>query len=1081
MAQPNDATQEFLSAVYGYLDLKSGSLLNASDEPTADVADWLNKGQWLSLAKAAGVEKVFFVGDDPILVFARCGSDGESVRRAFNRIWCMARPRRLFLATQGELLVCDLTRPPVRKNEPLEAEQRLLNCVRQVRDVQAQLQSYHRSLVESGRIPGDSLFADDVRADRALVEDLNRVRDALIAEKKPQSLPVVHAHSLIGRSIFIRYLEDRRILLKEDFVSVAAGNAHWEQLLEQPVPGLEEPEGRTSYYLRILSDTALTYKIFEKLTGDFNGDMFPISDAERDSVAPRHLHLLQQFLGGAGISDQPRLFFFAYSFDVIPIDLISSIYESFYKAGDTGSAGHGVHYTPSALVEHVLSKVLTPECLQTAPRIIDPACGSGIFLVEAFRRIVRFRCHQKRERLSLDELKSVLRDQIAGIEINPEAVRIAAFSLYLALLNYVDPPDIWRDKRLPCLKFDPDHNDADKDHLNILVAANAFEIEEIPNVTIRQSFGSACASVVVGNPPWGSPDAKSPVAARDAARAAFEWCLKRELPVGDKELSQAFIHRTLDLLCDTGVAGLLVSTGVFFKGHPLSRDFRKSWLRQARIDHVVNFMHVRDLYFESGIAPFASVVFEKTAEVPDDHLVEYWSAKKTAIARQRSAAVMSKADRKLVRQRDLLCDDRLWKVYWWGNHHDHALISALELNPKLEQVQVNGKTLVTAIGRGLEGGTKAPSRELSQYSLLPTKALDRYGPLDLAQLQPTPRTRGREGKLAIYEGTRILLNHGPRQKDDANGVLVATLATEPFCVKHSVHGIRFDDTALDEPKIILGILWSSIARYFFWMTAGSWGPWHHKLSEDHIRRLPVKLPSDARLRDRIVTVVDNLLKFPSRHSGEKDKHEEEEARRERIRAHEAELDSAVYELYELTDVERDLVDDMCIFGLEFFYRDVASTAADPVDNDRSQWSGVESDLPSTSARGSMSTYLRAFLTSWNRELGPDGEFNWKLLMPSVTCPMIGVVFSMQPKGALPPTTTNSLEREWDEVLRELDRASIHHDGSRRLFIDGMARVVTDALTQIIILKRNEKRLWTASAAREDAEATIVQAMNANKS
>ena len=59
-------------------------------------------------------------------------------------------------------------------------------------------------------------------------------------------------------------------------------------------------------------------------------------------------------------------------------------------------------------------------------------------------------------------------------------------------------------------------------------------------------------------------------------------------------------------------------------------------------------------------------------------------------------------------------------------------------------------------------------------------------------------------------------------------------------------------------------------------------------------------------------------------------------------------------------------------------------------------------------------------------------------------------------------------------MRKLNSASIQHEGSRRIFIDGVVRIVSE--TEIIVIKRNERRFWTASMAREDAEATVKQAM-----
>src|SRR5690606_15191102 len=122
------------------------------------------------------------------------------------------------------------------------------------------------------------------------------------------------------------------------------------------------------------------------------------------------------------VGDQKSLFFWAYQFDVIPTELISSIYEEFYHSKGIED-DKGTHYTPIPLVDFVLSRMLTPQVLEEKPRILDPACGSGIFLVESFRRIVRFERHKLGgTRLSIDQLYNILQTQIRGIEINPEAV-----------------------------------------------------------------------------------------------------------------------------------------------------------------------------------------------------------------------------------------------------------------------------------------------------------------------------------------------------------------------------------------------------------------------------------------------------------------------------------------------------------------------------------------------------------------------------------------------------------------------------------------------------------------------------------
>src|SRR6185437_14940951 len=208
-----------------------------------------------------------------------------------------------------------------------------------------------------------------------------------------------------------------------------------------------------SHYLRVLGDRDFTYALFDQLAADFNGDIFPVDLEERKSVTAAHLELLRSLLSVEG-TEQLRLFFFAYQFDIIPIELISSIYEEFYNTERGKDRNHGSHYTPSSLVDFVLSRVLTSKVLDSSPRVIDPACGSGIFIVECFRRMVRHLAHrQQGRRPSRPQLRRILRDQIAGIDINEEAIRVAAFSLYLAFLHYQEPREINEQRRLPNLKW----------------------------------------------------------------------------------------------------------------------------------------------------------------------------------------------------------------------------------------------------------------------------------------------------------------------------------------------------------------------------------------------------------------------------------------------------------------------------------------------------------------------------------------------------------------------------------------------------------------------------------------------------
>ncbi len=88
--------------------------------------------------------------------------------------------------------------------------------------------------------------------------------------------------------------------------------------------------------------------------------------------------------------------------------------------------------------------------------------------------------------------------------------------------------------------------------------------------------------------------------------------------------------------------------------------------------------------------------------------------------------------------------------------------------------------------------------------------------------------------------------------------------------------------------------------------------------------------------------------------------------------------------------------------------------------------------------------------------------------------MIAIVFTTQEVSDPLPAIDTTDEQEWTGVLDRCSKA-LRQKVSHRIYIDNMMRVVTD--TEIYIIKRDERRLWTRSMAREDAEATLVQLMH----
>ncbi len=89
--------------------------------------------------------------------------------------------------------------------------------------------------------------------------------------------------------------------------------------------------------------------------------------------------------------------------------------------------------------------------------------------------------------------------------------------------------------------------------------------------------------------------------------------------------------------------------------------------------------------------------------------------------------------------------------------------------------------------------------------------------------------------------------------------------------------------------------------------------------------------------------------------------------------------------------------------------------------------------------------------------------------------MVAVIFTTREAGAALPDIPIGDDQEWARVLEQCGNA-LRQQISRRVYVDGVVRAVSN--NDIYILKRDEQRLWTRSMAREDAEATLLQAMHA---
>jgi hypothetical protein len=274
-------------------------------------------------------------------------------------------------------------------------------------------EAIERQLVEldhlAGRLAMETgqfwLLSDKVNRKTSVDEQLLSDVAALERDLVGGGLNRGAAQGLIGRSIFTQYLVDREIV----------DSARLKQ------------ECGVERLATALRDVQAAEHLFGWLAKIFNGDMFPPT-ASTGPIGAAHLARVADFLEAVD-PDTGQTTFFPYQFDVIPVELISSIYEQFAhsRAGapgeDDGATSaaetpaqakrQAVHYTRLPVVSLILDEVMSTATGEET--VLDLTCGSGVFLVEALRRLVDRKGGAVPER-SL--IRSILYEQIYGVDIS---------------------------------------------------------------------------------------------------------------------------------------------------------------------------------------------------------------------------------------------------------------------------------------------------------------------------------------------------------------------------------------------------------------------------------------------------------------------------------------------------------------------------------------------------------------------------------------------------------------------------------------------------------------------------------------
>jgi len=362
--------------------------------------------------------------------------------------------------------------------------------------------------------------------------------------------------STTGRALFFRFLIDRGIVLPVE--------------LPQISPDADELRDAFSTVEKAAATSCW-------LDETFNGDLLPLVDGLTDETrSTDRLRRYRRFYREAGSATGMGLFdhlqailrgwhhvggsSFQMTFDVdwddfnfahIPIGVLSQVYETFSHQWDESQAEKtSVYYTPRSIAKLLVEEAFAGVRSAADAVVLDPACGAGVFLVLAFRRLVREYWAKNGNRPDTRAIQRILYKQLRGFEVSESALRLSALSLYISAIEVNATQRPPKSLKFPrplrgevLYSFGKHENDAKR----------GFVLGSLgPSVpsTFNGSF-----DIVVTNPPWtrlrpSSGDEKAKAKEKkhlDAMNAEFTNLTRRALIArGCSELASNYANPDYD-------------------------------------------------------------------------------------------------------------------------------------------------------------------------------------------------------------------------------------------------------------------------------------------------------------------------------------------------------------------------------------------------------------------------------------------------------------------------------------------------------------------------------------------------------
>jgi hypothetical protein len=871
-------------------------------------------------------------------------------------------------------------------------------------------------------------FDIKARVDRKLLENLAAVVSKLTNIGFSDSAPSESkqlAEQLMGQVLFVSYLEHREIV----------GQIYRKRRDVAQLHNLIKRCDRRAVELLV-----------DRLRADFNGDFLGDDrHAPWAALTDEGFDLLDQFLRRTDM-ETGQGDFWNYDFSYIPVELLSSLYESFLVPEQ--QAKEGAYYTPRNLAMLAVDQALAGSDDPLAETIFDGACGSGILLTTVYRRLIALAEARAGRQLGFVERAELLKSRIFGGDINLMACRVTAFSLYLSLLEGLHPSDILaaQDRegaKLPPLKgrnltYGPDLADFFKEaHL----------------------FNGKGFSLIISNPPWTEPDGT-------AKTSADDWAKRERMPFVRRQVAGAFALRALEFLKPNGRVCLILPIGQFLG--PSSSGFVTHLLQRCRPQRLINFGDLQGLLFPT--AENTCHVFigtrrtSTTGGIPFGETFEY-CVPKADMSLALGRLTMQSADRHFLLTRSIAEDSQILVTMMWGDANDLSIWTRLTARGTFGDFWTGPKDHRRWVYRkGIHLNDKSreavSSRPLHKIPFVPIGVLSAGSPVlhpDLLTKWPDNQRTVvglNEAVLNIFDGPRVIFPDGfSRGEQNVRAVYYDA----PASFTHSVGVIAGKEG--DEPllQFVAIYLRSSLARYFLMIRGWKMLCERNGLHLADVETFPFFPPEDApdplAAKNALETVINCMAALKGTAELE------QKARYDEFRST---LDEAIFSYFDLTEQERTLVTESV---------DILMPSIRP-----RSFKSLDTPAQRNARREHFDNYaktLASSLTSWRTRTGGQGRFAVDVLTsaPERAGP-VGIVRVRYEAG---PTAEPEISANVDDDL-VIGALSVLRKHGLRSIPDNSLTLVPDTYLWVqellFIVRPLTQRSWTVRQALRDAEKIV---------